>query len=89
MGVFVGFILSSISSLAMSVIMFKAKTIKKVFAYFGIIGYSILAVYVTLVTFIPETESIAVMIAAPGGLLVLAWMFMIGIILIKASRKMS
>ncbi|MFX1536910.1 MAG: hypothetical protein ACFFDI_22050 [Promethearchaeota archaeon] len=41
----------------------------------------------TSITFIPETESIAAIIAAPGGLLVLAWVILLGITLFGLSKS--
>lgn len=82
-GVFIGFTLSTLSSILMSFVMLNGKVFRKVVSYFGIIGNILLLSYVLLVTFVPSIENIAVAIAAPGGLAALVWLFMVGIKLIK------
>jgi hypothetical protein len=42
-----------------------------------------LLIYILLVTFAPKVQSIATVIAAPGGVLAIAWMLMVGVKLIK------
>lgn len=76
-GVFIGFVLSSIASLSMSWVMLRGKVFHKATAYFGIIGNALLLIYIILVTFIPEIKPMAVMVAAPGGLLSLGWLIML------------
>lgn len=83
LGVFIGFTLSTLSSILMSFVMLNGKVFKKVVSYFGIIGNISLLTYILLVTFVPSIESMAVAIAAPGGLAALVWLLMIGIKLIK------
>lgn len=83
-GVFIGFTLSTLSSILMSFVMLNGKVFKKIVAYFGIIGNISLLTYILLVTFVPSIGSIAAAIAAPGGLAALVWLFMIGIKLLKS-----
>lgn len=83
LGVFIGFILSTLSNILMSFVMLNGKVFKKTVSFFGIIGNTLLLVYILLVSFIPSIESIAVAIAAPGGLASLAWLLMVGIRLIR------
>ena len=46
-------------------------------------GGSLLIVYLLLISFVPDIEKAAMIIAAPGGLLSLAWMIMFTIRLFK------
>ncbi len=55
----------------------------KKIGYIGVIGNVLLLPYIFMVTFIPEVESLAIIIAAPGGLLVLAWVLLLGRTLLK------
>jgi len=82
-GVFPGFLLLSIGSLAMSYAMLAGKIFSKSTAYAGILGSILLLIYIILVTFVPGTKNVAMMIAAPGGLLALAWMIMFTIKLFR------
>ena len=75
-GAFPGFVLSSIAGIVMSIGMLKGKVFSKANAICGILGGSLLVVYLILVTFVPAIEKAAMIIAAPGGLLSLAWMIM-------------
>jgi hypothetical protein len=88
-GVFLGFILSSIASVVMSFGMLKGRIFGKVTAYFGISGGLLLIVYLVLETFIPELKKFAIIIATPGGLLTLVWMIMFTVKLLKNQRFIS
>jgi len=83
LGAFPGFLLLSLGSIVMSFGMLKGKIFSKTISYVGIIGSVLLLPYVILVTFVPETKKMAMIIAAPGGLLALAWMIMFTIKLFK------
>jgi hypothetical protein len=78
-GVFPAFILSGIANLVLSVGMLKGRIFNKANAYAGIVGSLLLLIYLILVTFVPGTKTIAVLLAAPGGLLSIAWMIMTAI----------
>lgn len=82
-GAFLGFILSSTASMVMSFGMLKGRIFSKVTAYAGILGGTLLMIYLVLVTFVPDIKNIAMMVATPGGLLSLAWMIMFTIKLFK------
>lgn len=86
-GVFVGFFLLTISNLFISFVMLNAGIFKKVVGLLGIIGSFSLLIYIFLVTFIPSVKNLAVIIAAPGGILVLAWYWLSAIQLINAGLE--
>lgn len=75
-GAFAGFILLNTGSLMMAYGMLKGNAFSKRTAYVGILGNSLLFIYVVLVTFVPEIKNIAVGVAVPGGVLALAWTIM-------------
>jgi hypothetical protein len=52
-------------------------------SYIGIIGNSLMVIYIVLVTFVPTVESLAFAYAMPAGLLVMTWMIMVTIKLFK------
>ncbi len=89
MGAFPGFILSAVASVVMSYGMLKGRVFSRATAYAGILGGSLLSVYLVLVTFIPEMKGTAVMLAAPGGLLALAWTIMFTVRLFQLGRSES
>lgn len=85
-GAFAGFFLLTVGSIVMSIGMLKGNVFKKSTAYLGILGSSLLLVYVVLVTFVPEVKNVAVMVAAPGGILALVWMIMYTVRLFQLGR---
>lgn len=86
-GVFPGFLLITLSELLISVVMLKGKVFSKTTAVFGIAGTSMLIVYLIFVTFIPSFKTVAMILAAPGGLLSLVWMIMYTTKLFKFSAQ--
>jgi hypothetical protein len=82
-GVFIGFSLLTTANLFVSVVMVFSKVFKKVVAYLGIIGSTLLFIYIIIVTFVPGTMKFAVIVAAPGGISSLLWYLLISIELIK------
>lgn len=83
LGVFVGFVILTLAGLCIALVMLDGEIFSKKIAYTGVIGNIFLLIYILFVTFIPSIESIAVIVAAPGGLLVIAWIVLIGITLLK------
>jgi len=83
LGVFLGFTILTLASLSISIVMFQGATFSKRISLLGLVGHSLLLVYIVLVTFIPEVHGIAVALATPGGLLALFWLLMIGVTLLR------
>lgn len=77
LGVFFSFLLPTLSALVFSLVMLKGKVFSKASAYIGILGNVLMLIYVVLVTFAPTVKNMAMTIAMPGGLLLLAWMVML------------
>jgi hypothetical protein len=82
-GVFIGFILLSFSNILVSIVMIKARKFDIKIGVIGIIGNFSLMTYIVLVTFFPTIKNVAIQIAAPGGILVLAWYLLVAKKLIK------
>ena len=84
--VFFSFMLPSIAGLLMSSVMLSGKIFSKVASCFGIAGNILIIIYLILVTFIPAMKTMAVAIAAPGGIMLMIWMIMYTIKLFKLAR---
>jgi hypothetical protein len=82
-GAFPGFFLSALASIVISIGMMRGGAFGKVPVLLGILGGSLLSLYLVVVTFVPGAKSVAVMLAAPGGLLSIAWIIMIAVKLLK------
>jgi hypothetical protein len=87
LGVFVGFALIPLANALMSGVMLSGKVFSRLTSYIGLVGNSLMVIYVVLVTFIPEVEKLALAFAMPAGLLVMAWMILFTIKLFKLSKK--
>jgi hypothetical protein len=73
LGVFAGFFLPSIGTLLMGIAMLVGKVFKRVTAWMGIAGISLLTIYTIGVTFAPTSGEAMMIVALPGGLLIMAW----------------
>lgn len=72
-GSLVGFLLPSVAQIAMSFVMLRGGIFGKATAYSGILGFTLLLVFTVWTTFVPRALDEAMLIALPGGLLVMAW----------------
>jgi hypothetical protein len=86
-GALAGFLLSTIANLVLSAAMAKTRVFPRAAAILGISGNLLLGVYLVLVTFLPRFRAVALALAAPGGLLALAWIVMIAAGLFRLSRR--
>ena len=86
-GAFLGFALSSMASIVMSVGMLKGGIFSKATAYVGISGGILLLGYLILVTFAPEVKTVAMIVATPGGLFSIAWLIMVAVKLFQLWRN--
>lgn len=87
LGVFIGFALPSLASLLMSFVMLNGKIFSRANSYLGIIGNSLMVIYIVIVTFIPGAENMALAFAMPGGLMAMAWMIMFTVKLFRLSSR--
>jgi len=87
LGSFLGFFLLSISELLLSFVMLFGKIFSRVNAIIGIIGVSFLLIYSIIITFVPSAQSLAVIFAAPGGILAMIWIFMFSLKLFYLSGR--
>lgn len=77
MGAFIGFFLSSIGTLLMTVAMLRGRVFGHPVAYTGMLGISLLLVYLIGSMFTRERNGLLMAIATLGGLLMIAWNVMI------------
>ena len=86
LGAFPGFVLPNIAGLIMAFVMLSGRVFTRLTAWLGIIGSILMIAYLVLVTFVPGVGQMATAFAAPGGLLLMAWMIMFMIRLFKLGR---
>lgn len=83
LGVFIGFILPNLAGIIMSWVMLKGRIFSRVTGWLGLSGSILISVYLVLVTFVPGVQSMATLFAAPGGLMLMAWIVMFTVKLFK------
>ena len=86
LGVFIGFALPTFANGMMSCLMLKGNIFSRANSYIGIVGNSLMVIYVIMVTFMPSVERMALVFAMPAGLLLMTWMIMFTIKLLKLSK---
>lgn len=86
LGAFYGFFIAGVAGFVMSCAMLSGKVFSKTNAYLGIIGNALITLYVVLVTFVPAVGETATAFAAPGGLMLIAWIIMFTIRLFRLSK---
>lgn len=87
LGVFFSFLLPTLAALVMSLAMWQGQVFSKANSIVGILGNALMIVYVVLVTFAPSVHTMAMALAMPGGLLLMAWMVMFTIRLFRLSKS--
>jgi len=87
MGVFLGFVLPTLANALMSAVMLKGRIFNRLTAYTGLIGNSLMVLYLILVTFSHVSEGFVQVFVMPSGLLVMVWMIMYTTRLFKLSRS--
>ena len=85
LGVFIGFALPTIANILMAYVMIKGRIFNRTGSYLGLAGNTLMLLYMILVTFCPGAEKFALLLAMPGGLLVMAWMIIYMLKLLRLS----
>ena len=86
LSVFIGFALPTFANGMMSCLMLKGNIFSRANSYIGIVGNSLMVIYIIMVTFMPSVERMALVFAMPAGLLLMVWMIMFTIKLLKLSK---
>lgn len=72
-GTFLGFCLSEIAGVMISIVMLRSGIFSKATAYAGIFGFGILLVFEFLASFVSGLSNVTMILAMFGGLLSMAW----------------
>jgi hypothetical protein len=86
LGMFFGFFLPNVAGIMISAIMLKQGIFSRATAWLGLIGSCLICVYLILVTFVPDIKSMATLFAAPGGLMLIAWMVLFAARLFRLAK---
>mgnify|MGYP000094324002 CR=1 FL=1 len=85
-GFLVGTLLPSLGNLLMAAAVLTGKVFKKAVGYVGMAAYLSLSVFTVMTVFWPGLFGIAMIVAMPGGLLVLVWNIILTCKFIKLSK---
>jgi hypothetical protein len=88
-GFFMGFFFQHLAGLMISLIMLCSKVFSKATAYFGILGYICMFIFLFWATFIPYLYSMALLFSMVGGILLMLWYVMIALRLFKLSSTIE
>jgi len=75
--VFLGFAIPTVAGILMSWVMVKGQLFNITFSAIGMAGNALMLIYTVIITFVPSASQFALVLAMPGGLMVIAWMIMI------------
>jgi hypothetical protein len=85
-GTFLGFLLSEVAGIVISIVMLRSKVFSQASAYVGILGFSLLLIFEVCSSFFPALR-VSFIFAMGGGLLSLTWYVLIAIGLFQLSRQ--
>jgi hypothetical protein len=72
-GTFLGFFLSEVGGILLSLVMLRGRVFSHAAAYAGIAGFGLFLVFEILSSFVPSLRSVALIVAMGGGLANMAW----------------
>jgi hypothetical protein len=84
---FIGFFLGDVAGIIMSIVIFKGKIFSKAAGLAGIIGFGLLLLYETFISFVPVLDKISIFLAMGGALLNVVWLILLGIGFLKLVKK--
>jgi hypothetical protein len=76
-GTFIGFLLSEVAGIAISLVMLRSGTFGNATACAGILGFALLLGFEICSSFVPASFDVAMIVAMVGGLLSMAWYILI------------
>ena len=85
-GTFMGFLFTQSAGLLMALVLMRSEVFGKVIPWLGVIGFSLMLVFFSIAAFVPGQFNTAMMISAPGGLLLMAYQILLARRLFQLSR---
>jgi hypothetical protein len=76
-GTFLGFSLSEVAGIVISIVMLRSKVFSNVTAFVGILGFGILLIFEFFSSFVSGLSSVTITLAMFGGLLSMAWYILV------------
>ena len=76
-GTFLGFFLSELAGISISIVMIRGKIFNALHAYFGLLGFGMLLIFDICASFVPELSGMVLTVAMIGGPLSMVWYILI------------
>ena len=86
-GTFIGFLFTQSAGLMMAFVLWKGCIFSRVTGWLGAAGFGIMLVFFTIAAFVPAQFNTAIMISAPGGLLLMAYQVLLALKFFQLSTK--
>jgi len=86
-GTFLGFFLSEVAGILISLVMLGGKVFSKVSGYVGMLAFGLMLIFEVCSSFVPPLFGAAMIFAAGGGLLSMAWYILIASRLFQLARS--
>jgi hypothetical protein len=86
-GTFLGFFLSEVAGILISLVMLRGKIFSKVSGYVGMLAFGLMLVFEINSSFVPPLFGVAMIFAAGGGLLSMAWYVLLASRLFQLARS--
>ena len=86
-GTFLGFFLSEVAGILISLVMLRGKVFSKISGYVGMLAFVLMLVFEISSSFVPPLFGAAMVFAAGGGLLSMAWYILIARRLFQLARS--
>ncbi|MGD2146791.1 MAG: hypothetical protein PVH41_08870 [Anaerolineae bacterium] len=86
-GTFLGFFLSEVAGIMISVVMWRGRVFSRPTAAAGALGFGLLLIYDILASFVPGSQEVALIPAMVGGLLNVAWYTLTARRLLRLARQ--
>jgi hypothetical protein len=87
-GTFIGFFLTEVAGIVISMVMLRSQVFSKASAYAGILGFGLLLIFEVCSSFVPALD-VAIIFAMDGGLLSMAWYILIARRLFQLGQGIS
>lgn len=85
-GTFMGFLFTQTAAMLMAFVLLRGGIFGKVTAWLGLAGFGIMLVFFVMAAFVPAQFNTAIMISAPGGLLLIAYQILLARRLFQLAR---
>ena len=85
-GTFMGFFFTQTAAMMMAFVLLRGGIFGKVTAWLGVAGFGLMLVFFVLAAFVPASFTTAIVISAPGGLLLMAYHILIARRLFQLAR---